>query len=147
MDETWTTRELPVLTAAVFLTEKLTPKEIPDGGDIASETGMSERDVILALSALKDHYIKVERQGMGLEAARLVVTEIYPAARFAVGQWPTGEVMLNKLIAGLEAAADAEADPERKSKLRNTASWLGSGLRDTAANVIGTVIARSMGMG
>lgn len=148
MEETWTTRDLVVLTAAVALTEKLAPREIPDGEEIVNETGLAERDVILALSALNDEYLKVDRRGAGLDdASRLAITKIYPAARFAVGQWPTGEVMLDKLVAGLERAADAEDDPERKSKLKDTASWLGAGLRDTAANVLGAVIAHGMGMG
>jgi hypothetical protein len=147
MDDTWISRDFPVLEAAVRLYEELWPAAVPDGSDIVDATKLSKEDVARSLNALKDVYLDVTLTMSGGDPSPWAITKVYPRARTAVGQWPTAESVLDKLIAGLEDAAEGELDAEKRSKLRNTASWLGAGLRGTAENVLGTVIARSMGLG
>jgi hypothetical protein len=147
MDDTWKSRDFPVLEAAVRLHYELWPAAIPTGSDIVEATTLSREDVARSLNALKDVYLEVSLTMSGGDPSPWPITKVYPGARTAVGQWPSAESVLNKLIAGLEEAAEGELDPEKRSRLKDTASWLGAGLRGTAENVLGAVIARSMGLG
>lgn len=48
---------------------------------------------------------------------------------------------MDRLVAALSFAAENEADPDRKSKLRQTAPWLGGGRRNVVTQVaIGVVL-------
>jgi hypothetical protein len=50
-------------------------------------------------------------------------------------------------VEGLDAAAGREADPERKSRIRQVASVLGGPVRAIVVDVAEKVIERSMGLG
>ena len=69
------------------------------------------------------------------------------AARRVVGQWPTAESLAERLAAAFGEVADAEQDPERKSRLRQIASFLGETGKDLAAEIMAKVILRQTGMG
>jgi hypothetical protein len=57
-----------------------------------------------------------------------------------VGQWPSPEVLLNRLIAELQRAAEDEGLPdEDRSKLKQTAAFLGTTAWQLALNVLGGV--------
>jgi hypothetical protein len=64
-----------------------------------------------------------------------------------VGQWPTAESLIGQLVEGLDAAAGREDDPERRGRLRQTASLLGGAARDIAVDVMARVIERGTGLG
>lgn len=145
MEMTWYTRELPVLNAALELLEEHDYDQHPNVNSLAPLVGLGERDVAKALRALGGEYLDVYTDLAGWDSA--MVRDVYPAGRRAAGQWPTPEFVAQRLIAGLEAAAVDEADPERKSKLKQTAVFLGSSGKDLLINLVASVIAKSAGLG
>lgn len=125
VEDTWWSRDLPVLDAAVKLLEG---KAMAEVGDIARETGFDAEDVARALNAMQGVYIG-KLQGM------------------AVGQWPTPENVVERLAEAFGEAAGQEHDPERRSKLRAVAGFLGGTGKDLAMDVVAKVIAIHLGQG
>ena len=142
MDDTWWSRDLPVLDAAVRLLED---HDMPEVTDIARETGFGAEDVARALADMDGSYIDLQKT-MG-DVGGWFVKAVTPAARRAVGQWPTPENVVARLAEAFGAAAEQERDPERRGKLRATAGFLGETGKDFAAEVVAKVIARQTGMG
>ena len=68
-------------------------------------------------------------------------------ARRVVGQSPTAESLAARLAEAFSEAADEEMDPERKSRLRQLASFLGETGKDPAAEIMAKVIMHQTGMG
>jgi hypothetical protein len=146
MDDTWLSRDLPVLDAVVGLLEEgyfaVTVAEV------AGRTGFDTKTVDRALNALEGQYIVEYRKMMtGGIPDSWYVTEVTADARRAVGQWPTAERLAERLAVAFSEAADAEQDPERKSRLRQVASFLGETGKDLAAEIMAKVILRQTGMG
>jgi hypothetical protein len=88
----------------------------PDGADIARSTGLEVLDIAAALDALEGEYLSLQRTSGGPEG--WFVTGVASAARREVGQWPMGEIFIERLAGGIAEAAEQEADPERKSRLQ-----------------------------
>jgi hypothetical protein len=111
--------------------------------------GLPERDVQLALRALW------EASPPFVQAARPPEELTYPIhitgaterARRAVGQWPTPENLVARLVEGLNAAAEHEADPAQKKRLRQVAGILGDTARGVVMDVMSKVILHAGGMG
>jgi len=84
MEDTWASRDLPVLDAVVSQFDELSRTgACPDAADIAASTGLEIIAVIAALNALDGEYVTVRRP---LEPSSWDVTSVTPAARRAVGQ-------------------------------------------------------------
>jgi hypothetical protein len=146
MEATWENRDLPVLDAAVqFLEDPERRGSLPEASDLAEVTGLTIDDVGRALNALGDEYLQVEKTLGGY--AHWAVSRVYPSGRRAVGQWPTPENLAERIVATLEQAAENEPDEERRSRLQQAASVLGSGARDLFIGVLASVIARGSGVG
>lgn len=145
MEMTWYTRELPILAAALQLLEESDYDRHPGVNDLASAVGLPEIEVAKALKAMDGEYVRISTNLTGMTSA--TVDDVYPVGRRAAGQWPTPELVAQRLIAGLEAAAAEEVDPERKSKLKQTALFLGSSGKDLLINLVASVIAKSAGLG
>ncbi|GAA4259852.1 hypothetical protein [Dactylosporangium darangshiense] len=143
MDMTWYTRELPVLEAAVQLVEESDSSDLVNVPALAEHTGLDRADVAKALRAMSGTYIETR----SLSAEHIVVAEILPEGRRAAGQWPTAELIVERVLAGIQQAADTEPDPEKKSKLKQTAVFLGSSGKDLFINLLASVIAKSAGLG
>ena len=109
MEDTWVSRDLPVLEAAVRLL---------DGGawevtvaEIADETGLDLKTVDRALEALTGPYVaEYQRLATGGVPDTWSVTKVTAAARRVVGQWPTAESLAERLAAAFSEAADVEQD-------------------------------------
>jgi len=142
VEDTWMSRDLPVLNATVALLEDT---DLPEVVDIADRSGIAVEDVARALRAMNGVYVNLHTTLGG--ADRWFVNSVTPEARRAVGQWPTGESLVAQLVEGLDAAAGREADPDRKSRLRQAASLLGGPVRAIVVDVAEKVIERSMGLG
>jgi hypothetical protein len=140
MEDTWWTRDLPVLDAAVTLFQS---EDFVEVGDLARATGFEPGDVAQALRDMEGVFVG-KIQGMG-EMERWCITEVTPEARRAVGQWPTPENVVARLAEAFTAAAEHEPDPERKSKLRAVGSWLADTGKGIATQVISTVITQHTG--
>jgi hypothetical protein len=147
MESTWESRDLPVLNAVVTLLEQPGAFEATVG-DIAAHTGIKPADVDKSIEALEGVFVsEYHRMQTGADPTSWAVTRITPAARQAVGQWPSADSLLTQLINGLNDAADHEPDPERKSRLRAVASGLGGSVWDVAKDIIARVIEHKTGLG
>jgi hypothetical protein len=145
VEDRWTSRDLPVLDAAVRLLDE--GRFEVTVAEIASETGLDTRAVDRALVALRGEYVGDYEVMSGGDPGSFAITEVTAAARRVVGQWPSAESMAERLAAAFSEAADEEPDPERKSRLRQIASFLGETGKDIAAEVLAKVILRPTGMG
>lgn len=133
MKDTWANRDLPVLDAVVGQLDDLSRTgAYPEAADIAASTEMEITDVLAALIALDGDYIALHRS---LKPSGWHITSVTPAARRAVGQWPTGESFIDHLASGIAQAAEQENDPEQKSKLLAVARGLGGAAKAIAVNV------------
>lgn len=139
MRQTWMERDLPVLDAAVAMLED--DPMVTDAA-ITGRTGFDLAAVRRALEALDGAYVHLGRDMSGL-----FVDAATADARRAVGQWPTGESLVSQLAEGLAAAAEKEADPERKTRLRQAAGLLGGAVRDIAVEIAGRFAERAAGLG
>jgi hypothetical protein len=131
VEDTWARRELPILLAAYRRVESGEGRSVHQLEQMRQELGMSARDFQLGLEALANAdppYIEVrfaagwseEKAGGGL------IDGITERGRRELGGWPTANTLVDQLVAALNAAADAEAEPDRKSRLREAAETLGS---------------------
>jgi hypothetical protein len=132
-------RDLPVLDAAVAMLED--DPMVTDAA-ITGRTGFDLAAVRRALEALDGAYVHLGRDMSGF-----FVDAATADARRAVGQWPTGESLVSQLAEGLAAAAEKEADPERKTRLRQAAGLLGGAVRDIAVEIAGRFVERAAGLG
>ena len=139
MQQTWMERDLPVLDAGVAMLED--DPMVTDAA-IAERTGFDLAAVRRALEALDGTYVHLGRDMSGF-----FVDAVTADARRAVGQWPTGEGLVSQLAEGLAAAAEKEADPERKTRLRQAAGLLGGAVRDIAIEIAGRFAERAAGLG
>jgi hypothetical protein len=142
VEDTWVSRDLPVLDATV---ELLQEKDLPEVGDIAKRAGIDVAKVGQGLRDMDGLYVDLNMSGLSPE--RWCVMGVYPEARRAVGQWPTPEGLTDRLAEAFSKAADREADPKRKGRLREIAGFLGDTGKELAAEVIAKVISRQTGIG
>jgi hypothetical protein len=146
VEDTWASRDLPVLDATVRLLEN---NFVVYVRDIAAETGIDPRDVDRALTALDGEYIgDYEQFATAGDPNPWHVGRVTAAARRVVGQWPTAESLIDRLAEAFSTAADREADPEKKSRLRSIAGMLGGAGYQIAVDVAARVVEHQLpGMG
>ncbi len=102
MDETWTSRDLPVLTAIVEVFERTSRVMRPD--EIVQQSGLGADQVEAALRALEGDpafISKIERRASG---GISLVGRPTGHARRAVGAWPTPESIADRLVIALDEA-------------------------------------------
>jgi hypothetical protein len=137
MEDTWASRDLPVLDAVVRLLDEPGRGPLPLFGEaVAEHTGTDAGAVESALHALSPDYVRLRQLGAeegGLET--LCLEGVTAEARRAVGQWPTGENLIEQLAAGLRDAAEQQTDPEQKRQLLMVARELGGAVKAIAINV------------
>ena len=143
IENTWANRELPILVAAYRRFEAEVNRS-PNHGqleEIRQELDLSVHDLVAGLEALvgaDPPYIDIETaSGWSDErAGGGYVSAISERARRDLGAWPSADNLVEQLVAALTRAADAEPEPERKSRLEAAAAVLGGMARDIAVNVI-----------
>jgi len=143
VDDTWFSRELPVLEAVGRALEENDRGALPDVKDIVSDTGKNLAEVVKALEALDGEYLEL-RRSIG-NPSSWYVPRIYPEARRAVGQWPTGENLAERVIAAIDDAAERASDPETKSRLRRLGETLGGATKEILTKTLAEVVARQVG--
>jgi len=134
-----------VLDAAVTLLDEPSPVGFPYVSEIAGRTGLDLMQVAKALGAMDGVYLDLRRT-MG-EPESWSVLNVYPNARQVVGQWPTPESLIARLVEGFNAAAEQETDPQRRKRLREVASVMGGTAKDVATEIAAKVIVHATGMG
>jgi hypothetical protein len=137
VDDTWAARDLPVLAATVA---RLEESYLVTVSDIAASTGLPEQAVAHALEALDPVFVDFRKTTTGGDPTFWYVLKVTPAARQAVGQWPTAETLVAALAAQLSAAAQAEQDAERRGLLSYAARLVGDTLRDETVRAATAVL-------
>jgi hypothetical protein len=136
--ETWTSRELPILT--IVLRRFDAGEQLVDLEEIRRELEMPGPQMWAAVTALRDAsppYIDLQlTSGWGDWRAGGRVARVYERTRRELGSWPSADVLLDQLVAALTRAADAEPEPERKGRLRAGAELLAGMARDIAVQTI-----------
>jgi hypothetical protein len=135
--DTWAARDLPVLEATIRLLEASYMVTVTD---IASATGLKDADVARALEALDPVYVDFRKTTTGGDPTFWYVLKVTPAARQAVGQWPTAETLVDRLAAELTAAAQREQDADRRGLLSYVARLVGETLRDVTVEAAAAVL-------
>jgi hypothetical protein len=146
MADLWTTRDLPVLRAYVEHFDD--PNPYRSTINLPAATGLDDDQIARALNALgraDPPYLTISR-GMGPMQPEFVLGVTERAYR-AVGAWPTAEGLADSIAAAFDRAADAEPDPEQKSKLKATGAWLGGAGRSIAVDVMTRFVERQAGLG
>jgi hypothetical protein len=145
MEDTWTSRDLPILEAIVQLYE-LTGRPMTVS-EVSQHTGFSDETIHAALKALDGEeppfFAKLQTRASGHIS---LIGAPTGHARRAVGSWPTAEAVADRLVNALAEAADREPDHERKGWLSKSAAYLGNAGRDLAVEIGATAINRQMGM-
>ena len=142
VEDTWTSRDLPVLDATVALLEQSFMVTVTD---IAARTGFEPAVVAAALGALDPGYVDFRKTTTGGDPRFWYVYKATPEARRAVGQWPTAEALASRLAEELTAAAATEPDAERKALLTYAARLIGDTLRDVTVRAAGNVLGPPFG--
>jgi hypothetical protein len=147
MTSTWEPRDLPVLQAIVALSDE--GNHYIEPAEIAERTGFDEATVQQALWALADEDPPLFTY---TDSSRLSGPAMGPVsrptghARRKVGTWPTPDSLADRIIEALDAAADQERDPERKSKLRGAVDFLSGVGRGVLTEVTAKVITTGVGL-
>jgi hypothetical protein len=140
VEDTWQVRDLPVLRSVV---ELLDHSYMVTVSDIAVRTGLDLAEVARSLEAMDPTFLDFRKTETGGDPTFWYVNRVTPEARRAVGQWPTAEGLIDRLVRAFNDAADGEEDAERYYHLRQVAGLLGDAVRDVAIRVAETVISPS----
>lgn len=107
--------------------------------DIAERTGLDLAEVARSLDAMDPVFVDFRKTETGGDPRFWYVNRVTPEARQAIGQWPTAEELIDRLVKAFSDAADHEQDAERHYQLRQAAGLLGETVRDVAVRVAATV--------
>jgi hypothetical protein len=133
--DTWTTRDLPVLRAAVEIYDRT--GRTPSAAELGAACEFDKETVQRALRALyREPYFEKGRNAFS--GAILGVGAPTSAALRVAGQWPSPEVQLERLVAAFEAAAADDTRPEEeRSRAKQAGLWLAGALSQVAINALG----------
>jgi hypothetical protein len=135
MTDTWTTRDLPVLRAAVELYDQTGRN--PSAAELGAACGFGKDTVQRALRALyREPFFE---EGMTSWSGDILAVGPPTGAGLRVaGQWPSPEVQLERLIAAFEGVAADESRPEEeRSRAKQVGLWLAGALSRVAIGALG----------
>jgi cation transport regulator ChaC len=139
MEDTWVTRDLPVLDAVVrYMDEHVESSKLLQGSDIAQIVGMDVATVGSALVALNGVYVNLGQAWA--EAGGEFVQSVSAEARRVVGQWPSPATYIERLLQALEQQEATSTDVEEKSNLRRAIEGLRGVGRDVLVGVATNVL-------
>ncbi|WP_436759348.1 hypothetical protein [Streptosporangium sp. V21-05] len=144
---TWENRDFPVLKAIVALSDEGDGRV--EWRSIVERTGIGEEEVQRAIRALsQEEPAFFDFTDTSSQARREIglVYDVTGHARRTVGTWPTPETLAKKIIAELHAAAEAEPDEEKRSRLKKTADWFGTTGWSVILGVAGNAVSKSIGI-
>jgi hypothetical protein len=134
LEDVWATRDFLVLREA---TRMIDNGDNPTLNALAEAAGLDLGTTARAIRAL-------ERRGLVTPDERLSgvagVEAVSGEAYLLTGLHPNGDDAVTQLISALRQAAEHEADPDERSRLRKLADNAGGVSRDVLANVLATVI-------
>lgn len=140
----WEDRDLPVLRAIVQLTDEGHSNITP--GQIITKTQLDPVEVRRALDALRlenPPYFKAMVSGFG---GVVRVMNVTGHARRTAGHWPTTtEQLARQIIEGLKAAAEAEPDEEKRTRLQGITQFLDNAGWGVLLGVAGNIASKGLG--
>lgn len=139
LEDVWTVRDFPVLVEVTRLTDRGGSMIDPDG--IMRGTGIDTPDVIRALHALERRGLVKLLKGIGGNA---IVVDVSGDAYFLTGLHPSGDDAVSALVEALRQAADLQADPAEKSRLRTLADSALGVSRDVLGGVLVNLATKGM---
>jgi hypothetical protein len=107
--------------------------------DVAEKTGLDLAEVSRSLEAMDPTFVDFRKTETGGDPRFWYVNRVTPEARQAIGQWPTAESLVDRLVKAFGDAADHEEDAERHYQLRQAAGLLGETVRDVAVRGAATI--------
>ncbi|PZM98423.1 MAG: hypothetical protein DIU79_00105 [Actinobacteria bacterium] len=135
IEDTWFSRDLPVLKAVVQLIDKEGP--LLDMEKVEEITGFDTETVDRALVALRDEYppLFVKPSGAGNRRVA-VIMNVTGEARRRVGQWPTPETLAEKVVAEILERAENEPDPQKRGWWKALGEWVAN----TGSNTVSALL-------
>lgn len=142
MEDTWFSRDLPVLQAAVKISDESLngPVRIEE---VVRVTGLEEWPVQQAFQALEPFF---ENSGGTDQGGIHMLSRPTPLARERAGQWPTAEQMAQEIFQEIERRAESDPDPKIRNRFKKIAAEIASGGKDVGINLLAAVIAKSVGI-
>jgi hypothetical protein len=141
--ETWTSRDLPILVAALRRLDAGDP--FVDLEELRHEVGLDVATMRAGLKALEGAwppYIDVTYTMAGPDRVGGHLQGVSERCRRELEAWPSADALVDRLSQALADAADREPEPERKNRLRALADGLGGIARDIAVGVISTQLGK-----
>jgi hypothetical protein len=136
-EDTWTTRDLPVLRAVVEIYDR-TGHYLTRASGIEEAVGFDSEAVQRALRALNTQPSFFEKVTEVSGGQIIMVGPPTGNAPRVAGAWPSPESLLQRLIAELQDAADDETrEPSERTKFKQAAGWLGSFAAQVAIGALG----------
>lgn len=138
--ETWASRDLPLLAAALRRVEE-GDFSVGQLEAIRAELGFTPAEILAGIGALESAdppYLEAQLAGGWTDerAGGGYVESVSERARRELGAWPSPDGLVEQLAAALARAADAEVEPERKGRLRAAADALAGVAREVAVRVL-----------
>lgn len=136
MQDIWTTRDLPVLTAYAELDA--------DGADlmnaedeIAASLGLSQEQMDASIGRLAEaNFVRAAATFGGS-----FVESLTERGRRTAGSWPSAETAADRLLAALDAIAEDASRPESdRQKARKFGRWVGQSINTIGLEVAASVI-------
>lgn len=137
LDDTWHSRDLPVLREVVRLTDE-NLGGLVDASAVAGNLEMDDDDVQRAGVALKNDGLLEIRGGWGLPVMRF--SKPTGDARRLAGAWPTPDTALDRMVAALEDLEANAGDEDTRTWAQKTRAAILSGTKTVGLSVMASVI-------
>jgi hypothetical protein len=137
VSETWTKRDLPILVEALRRVDGGDP--FPQLEDIRAAVGLTVDEMragVAALDGADPPYLEFRLTMAGPARVGGRVARVFERTRRELGAWPTPESIVREIVSRLDEAAEAEPEPETKSRLRAAGDVIGSIAREILVDVI-----------
>lgn len=146
MDDTWFSRDFPVLDAIVReIDNVLISGTYPQLSDIAAITGLEIMQVGSAAIALENAgLIDLHKTMTGGNPAPWPVTGVSGNARQLVGAWPTPESLARDLYRQIENLSESEANPTRSSWFKNFLGETSAIGKDIVVEVLAAALGKTL---
>jgi len=146
MDDTWFSRDLPVLDAIVReIDNLLISGTYPQLSDIAAITRLEIMQVGSAAIALDNAgLIELHQTMTGGNPAPWAVTGVSSNARQLVGAWPTPQSLARDIYRQIENLSGSESNPTKSSWFKNFLGETSAMGKDIVVEVLAAAIGKTL---
>ena len=147
MEDTWASRDLPILEAIVSAFND--PDPVPTA-DTRTDRALRPSGTGRRHGPARPGQYQAAAVGVSAAAGTatypIIITDVTERARRLVGQWPTAESLAGQIAEALTEAAEHEPDPVRKGRLREARAVLGDTSRGVLVEVLSRIVERQAGL-